>query len=236
MATAVVLTISLVLALVLMPVFIRIQGGYGDKVETTVCAGGALLAGLVGVLYRKHGDRASLGLVVGRWRVMTLKRFVEKSDPVEEMSEDKAEGSAAEDGGSGDKSDRVYPDEPFWGRMRRLVSLGDRLRRPAHRFLKRLIASFRIRQLRADIHYGFESPDTTGRAVGYATAIRPFLGRRVILNLQPDFARQRLEGTADLKIALWPVRLVWAIACLSPHALTLWLSEKKRSRKKRKAA
>ena len=229
METVAIVFLAAVVGLLLLPVRLRVAGTLAEDGSLSLAAGGALFAGLVGVVYSRAESASDLGLTIGSWRVVTLKSFG-KVDGSEEEADEKA----------GKKKPaprpKEVPQESLWSRIRHMGDLAERMRLPVWRFVKRLVGAFSIRKLRTDVNFGSASPDVTGRAMGYVAAVRPLLGRKVDLNLKPDFGQKQLNGEADLEIALWPVQAVWAIACFSPYGVMLWISEMRRSRKQRKAA
>jgi len=58
--------------------------------------------------------------------------------------------------------------------------------------LLRVWKSIRPRTVKADVHFGFADPSTTGQVLAFAGMLYPFLGKAIVL--RPDFEEQVLEG------------------------------------------
>ncbi len=88
-----------------------------------------------------------------------------------------------------------------------------------HAFLRlgKILKSIRPRRLRADIRFGFDSPDITGYVFGIYGMLCAYLGKNVILT--PDFEQAVLEGELYAAGHITVFQIVW-------HLLRLALDKK----------
>ncbi len=77
--------------------------------------------------------------------------------------------------------------------------------------LRRLLKVVWVRRLEISGQYGAGSPDATGRTVGYAQALRAFTGKRVVLDLQPNFLESGFKGSFRFEIWFWLGFLLFAV-------------------------
>ena len=175
--------------------------------------------GLCGIQVIYEEKRLRLGPMVWRWAPWNfhLKRG---KKPVPEPVEPVETAEPAE----------VEPEQETPGLKQRLFAAGPiwyffkRLRRSVLRFLMRLIGGFRVRRLSCDVVFGASDPVTTGQVFGYALALSGATGPGVELALAPDFDQERLEGEAEVELAVYLHRILWAVACLACQAGGVGLS------------
>lgn len=204
--TVILLLFIVIFLLLFLPVRLGVWGRYAP--EACLLRGWARpWNGLCGIQVIYEEKRLHLGPMVWRWAPWNfhLKRGKEPvSEPVE--ATEPAE---------------VEPEPEAPGLNQRLSAAGliwyffRRLRRSVLRFLMRLVGGFRVRRLSCDVVFGASDPVTTGQVFGYALALSGATGPRVELALAPDFDQERLEGEAEVELAVYLHRLLWAVACLA---------------------
>lgn len=94
----------------------------------------------------------------------------------------------------------------------------------------RILKSIRPKVLKADLHIGTGSPDTTGYLCAVYGMLSPFLGNNV--NLAADFENTVWEGRVDIKGSIVIFTVLWHVLCVVlDKQLRTFIKEMKREEK-----
>mgnify|MGYP001412475675 CR=1 FL=1 len=179
-----------------------------------------LLLGAIGVdvVYR---NGFSWCVTIGSLGVFE-RRIVGKSKEEKEPDEKPGDGE--------EERDEKKPGKSVWEQLSLARDYYDRFRSPVLRLLRRLLKTVWLRRFQIDGLAGVGTPDVTGKMMGIVYAAQGTLGKRVRLNIQPDFVSSGFKGTAHVEIWFW---LGFVIAAVLFAALTigvrfgLWYLEQK---------
>lgn len=83
------------------------------------------------------------------------------------------------------------------------------------RFLRALRKAFRLRRVTCDLVFGTGDPATTGQISGIVYAVRPLLGRRMRIDISPNFLVRTFEAKGALAISVSLARITLAVARLA---------------------
>ena len=74
--------------------------------------------------------------------------------------------------------------------------------KPGQQLLRSLPLVFAVKKLYASGSFGLGDPAQTGNAFGFLQALKAFYGRRLRLDLHPDFIRAGFRGTLEVRLHL----------------------------------
>ena len=94
---------------------------------------------------------------------------------------------------------------------------------PTKRLLRSLLRVIGLRRVQIDATVGLDDAAATGKLMGQAQAIRPFLPPWTHVAIQADFVRPSTHGSASLILHVYLARLVAAAGRFGLHAGYLWL-------------
>ena len=117
-------------------------------------------------------------------------------------------------------------------RWTRLRGTAGRMQRPLWRLCRRLIRSVSLRKLEGQMAFGLDDPADTGRAYGLMLAVIALLGRRVSLQIQPEFLGPVVSGNVRLRLWVWPVTVIWALLIFGARLGIVWLLESRNYRRR----
>ena len=171
-----------------------------------------------------------------RWRVTigslgVFERKIVKKDEEEEPEEEPAEEE--------DAPREKKPGKSFWDQLTLARGCYDRFRSPVLRLLRRLLKTVWLRRFQIDGSAGVGTPDGTGKMMGIVYAAQGTLGKRVGLNIQPDFMALGFKGNVHVEIWFWLGFLMVAVlfaAVPIGARLALWYLERKLARFRRPGA
>lgn len=171
------------------------------------------LAGLLGIGVRLlPGPSRILLLLCGR-RLVSF-GFPERRGPSEPSSE-KPEEKAPR---------RTY--RGIRGAISRAMALFRRFRLPVRRFLRRTMKAFSLRRLRCDLGFGTGSPVWTGQIFGWCQALRGMIGKRIEMELRPDFRETMFEGTLSICLGLRPYVVLMAAFLSGSEVAWTWMKDR----------
>lgn len=112
---------------------------------------------------------------------------------------------------SGDGKQEKKPEQGLLDRVKAGLSLYERYRDSVFRVLRNVLRSVWFRRFRVAGTLGMGAADATGRMMGYVYAAERVLGRRVELDIQPDFLERGFKGKAHFEIWFWFGFLILAV-------------------------
>lgn len=216
------------LLLFAIPVRIGARGRISDE-GIELQAWVRLLPGAIGVDV-VYADGPSWRVTIGSLRVFQ-RRIVGKEKEEKESDEEPVK---EEEG-----LDKKKPGKSVWEQLNLARDYYDRFRNPVLRLLRRLLRTVWLRRFQIDGTAGAGTPDVTGKMMGIVHAAQGSLGKRVRLNIQPDFVSSGFKGNVHIEIWFW---LGFLIAAVLSAALTigvrfgLWYLEQKLARFRRPRA
>jgi hypothetical protein len=94
------------------------------------------------------------------------------------------------------------PETPSSPLGERLSAMGRWFLKPGLQLLRSLPLVLTVKKLHASGSFGLGDPAQTGSAFGFLQALKTFYGRRLRLELQPDFVRAGFRGTLEVRLHL----------------------------------
>ena len=161
------------------------------------------------------------------WQRKILQKEDGEGEPEEEPEVEDASSEEEEAGKS------------VWDKLVLARVFYERFRSPVLLLLKRLLKTVWLRRFQIDGCLGVGSPDATGKMMGIVHAAQGTLGKRVRLNLRPDFFTAGFKGGAHLEIWFWLGFLIVAVlfaAVTIGARLALWYLGQKLFRLRRPRA
>jgi hypothetical protein len=216
------LTLFAVLFLLIFAVPIRI-GATGQTSDTQPELLGYvhILFGLIGVTVEYVGE-LTWSLKLGPLAV--LKRRLGEGD------DDEKEEEAPEAKKEPEKEPDEKPELSLRERLAEFMAYYDLAKRPAIRFLRRLLKTIWLRRVEVEGTLGAGSPDATGKMAGSIFAAQSVLGPKVRLDVRPDFVTPGFKGQFRLEICFWLGFLIVSllVAALAIGArFAIWYLRKK---------
>ena len=208
--------ITVLLLVFVVPIRIGASGQFAD--EGAVRGWVEVLFGLVGVEVVYAGQLV-WSLTLGPFQILrkTISDKEEAAEPDATIEDD-----SRPDTKKGSKS--------FWEQLDLVQTYFDLCKKPALKFLRRLLNTVWFRKFNVDGSAGAGSPEATGRMMGVVYAANRALGKRVRLDVQPDFMASELKGNVTFEVWFW---LGFAIIAVVPAAtgigsrLGVWYLENK---------
>ena len=186
-----VLIIILLMLVFVVPIRIRASG---QSVDKEVIRGRVeLLFGLVGVEVVYTGQLA-WSLNLGSLQIL-CKKVSDQEKEAEKEPTAIIEDDSSPDSKKGSKS--------FWEQLDLAQRYYCLCRKPLLKFLGRLLKTVWFRKLEFNGSAGAGSPEVTGRIMGVVYATNESLGKRVRLDVQPDFMASGLKGKVTFEIWFW---------------------------------
>ena len=105
-------------------------------------------------------------------------------------------------------------------------------REPLWRLFRRLSHSVTLRRIEGRVTFGLDDPAATGQAYGLVLAIAALLGRRVSLQIQPDFLGPSISGKVTVRLLVWPVVIIWAALVFGTRLGIVWFLARRNYRRR----
>jgi hypothetical protein len=183
-----VFSITVLLLVFVVPIRIGASGQFAD--EGAVRGRVEVLFGLTGVEVVYAGQLA-WSLNIGPFQILR-KTIGDKEEEVEAEPDVTIEDDSRPDSKSGSKS--------FWEKLDLAQTYYGLSKKPVLKLLRRLLKTVWFRKFDVDGSAGAGSPEATGRMLGVVYAVNGSLGKRVRLDVQPDFMASGFKGNVTFEI------------------------------------
>jgi hypothetical protein len=180
--------ITVLLLVFVVPIRIGASGQLAD--EGAVRGWVEVLFGLIGVKV-VCADQLAWSLTIGPFQILR-KTIGDKEEEVEAEPDATIEDDSRPDSKKGSKS--------FWGQLDLAQTYYGLCKKPVLKLLRRLLKTVWFRKFNVDGSAVVGSPEATGRMMGVVYAANGALGKRVRLDVQPDFMASELKGNVTFEI------------------------------------